>query len=93
MKNAMQLLEAVGQLQDEYIMDAHSDTPKTIIFRKRFLLIAAVVAALLALAGCAMAIHYVWAESPFTSLPRLTGEDIHYEEIDLTITGVSPTYS
>ena len=38
-----------------------------------------------------MANHYVWAESPFTSLPRLAGEDIHYEDIDLTITGVSPT--
>ncbi|MCI5486186.1 MAG: hypothetical protein MR426_14230 [Clostridiales bacterium] len=91
MKNAMQLLEAVGQIQDAYIIDAHSDIPKLASPRKRFLLIAAVVAALLALAGCAMAIHYVWAESPFTSLPRLTGEDIHYEEIELTITGVSPT--
>lgn len=91
MKNAMQLLEAVGQIQDEYIMDAHSDIPKAASPRKRILLIAAVVAALLALAGCAMAIHYVWAESPFTSLPRLTGEDIHYEDIELTISGVSPT--
>ena len=91
MKNAMQLLEAVGQIQDDYIMDAHSEIPKSTSPRKRILLIAAVVTALLALAGCAMAIHYVWAESPFTSLPRLTGEDIHYEDIELTITGVSPT--
>ena len=91
MKNAMQLLEAVGQIQDDYIMDAHSEIPKSASPRKRFLLIAAVIAALLALAGCTMAIHYVWAESPFTSLPRLTGEDIHYDEIELTITGVSPT--
>ena len=91
MKSAMQLLEAVGQIQDDYIMDAHGEIPKSTSPRKRILLIAAVVAALLALAGCAMAIHYVWAESPFTSLPRLTGEDIHYEDIELTITGVSPT--
>ena len=91
MKNAMQLLEAVGQIQDAFIMDAHSDIPKAASPRKRFLLIAAVIAAMLALAGCAMAIHYVWAESPFTSLPRLAGEDIHYEDIELTITGVSPT--
>lgn len=91
MKSAMQLLEAVGQIQDDYIMDAHGEIPKSASPRKRILLIAAVVAALLALAGCAMAIHYVWAESPFTSLPRLAGEDIHYEDIDLTITGVSPT--
>lgn len=72
-------------------MDAHSEIPKSTSPRKRILLTAAVVAALLALAGCAMAIHYVWAESLFTSLPRLTGEDIHYEDIELTITGVSPT--
>lgn len=91
MKNAMQLLEAVEQIQDAYIMDAHSDIPKSASSRKRFILIAAIIAALLALAGCGMVIHYVWAESPFTSLPRLTGEDIHYEDIDLTITGVSPT--
>lgn len=91
MKNAMQLLEAVGQIQDEYIMDAHSDILKAASPRRRILLIAAVIAALLALAGCAMATHYVWAESPFTSLPRLTGEDINYEDIELTISGVSPT--
>lgn len=66
MKSAMQLLEAVGQIQDDYIMDAHSEIPKSASPRKRILLIAAVVAALLALAGCAMAIHYVWAESPFS---------------------------
>ncbi|MGM9548429.1 MAG: hypothetical protein ACI3V5_01085 [Faecousia sp.] len=59
MKRAMQLLEAVGQIQDEYITDAHSEIRKAASPRKRFLLIAAVIAALLALAGCAMAIHYV----------------------------------
>lgn len=91
MKNAMQLLEAVGQLPDEVITDAHSDIPEAASPHKRIFLIAAVVAALLALAGCAMAIHFVWAESPFTSLPKLTGEDIRYEDIELTITGVSPT--
>ena len=29
MKNAMQLLEAVGQIQDDYIMDAHSEIPQS----------------------------------------------------------------
>lgn len=91
MKNAMLLLEAVGQIQDEYIMDAHSDVPKSALSRRKMILIAAIIAALLALVGCGAVIHYVWAESPFTSLPRLTGEDIHYEDIELTITGVSPT--
>lgn len=91
MKNAMQLLEAIGQIQDEYIQDAHSDSRKSVSLRKRAFLVAALIAALLALAGCGAVIHYVWAESPFTSLPRLTGEDIQYEEIDVSIIGVSPT--
>lgn len=91
MKNAMALLEAIGHLPDEYIVDAHSEITRTGFPRRRLLLIAAVIAALLALGGCATVIHYVWAESPFTSLPRLTGEDISYEDIELTVTGVSPT--
>lgn len=91
MKNAMMLLDAIGEIQDGYILDAHSDHTKTAFSRRRLMLIAAVIAALLALAGCGVAIHYVWAESPFTSLPRLSGEDIRYEDIELTVTGVSPT--
>lgn len=57
MKNAMQLLKAIGQIQDEYILDAHSDIPKAALSRKRLLLIAAVAAILLLLAGCAT---YAW---------------------------------
>lgn len=91
MKNAMMLLDAIGEIQDGYILDAHSDHVKASFPRRRIMLIAAVIAALLALAGCGVAIHYVWAESPFTSLPRLSGEDIRYEDIELTVTGVSPT--
>lgn len=57
MKDAMQLLEAIGQIQDGYILDAHSDIPKAALPRKRLLLIAAVAAILLLLAGCAT---YAW---------------------------------
>ena len=57
MKNAMRLLEAIGQIQDEYIMDAHTDIPKLAVSRKRLLLIAAAAAAALVLAGCAA---YAW---------------------------------
>ena len=57
MKNAMKLLEAIGQIQDAYIMDAHSDIPKHAFSRKRLFLIAAAAAAALLLAGCAA---YAW---------------------------------
>lgn len=56
MKNALRLLEAIGQIQDGYIVDAHSDPPKASVSRKRIFLIAAAAAALL-LAGCAA---YAW---------------------------------
>lgn len=57
MKNAMKLLEAIGQIQDEYIMDAHEDVPKRASFRKKLLLIAAAAAAVLLFAGCTA---YAW---------------------------------
>lgn len=91
MKNTMQLLEAMGEIPDSYIMDAHVEQSKTIVFRKKLILVAAVIGALLVLGGCAMAVRYVWAESPFTALPKISGEDISYEDIDLTVTDVSPT--
>ena len=57
MKNAMKLLEAIGQIQEDYIMDAHSDIPRRVFYRKRLFLIAAAAAAALLLAGCAA---YAW---------------------------------
>lgn len=57
MKNAMRLLEAIGRIPDEYILDAHADVPKSSLSFKRIALIAAAAAALLLLAGCAA---YAW---------------------------------
>lgn len=91
MNNAMQLLESMEQIPDTYILDAHAEQSKTAYPRRKRVFVAAVLAAVLALAGCATAIHYVLAESPFTALPKISGEDISYEDIDLTVTDVSPT--
>lgn len=91
MKNPMQLLEAMEKIPDTYILDAHAAPSKSALPRKKLVLVAAVLGALLAFGGCAAAIHYVWAESPFTGLPRLSGEEISSDEIDLTVTDVSPT--
>lgn len=58
---------------------------------KRPLLIAAIIALMLFLMGCATVAYLVWAESPFTSLPLLTGEQIVYDDIQLQVIGASPT--
>lgn len=78
MKNAMKLLDAIGQIQDTYIMDAHSDVSKSAFLRKRFFLIAAIVAVLL-LAGCA-AYAWHWYTAFFTTQRKepLSNSQISY---------------
>lgn len=58
---------------------------------KRPLLIAAIIALMLSLMGCAAVTYLVWAESPFTSLPLLIGEQIAYDDIQIQVIGASPT--
>lgn len=78
MKNAMKLLEAIEKIQDAYIMDAHSDIPKSAFSHKRLLLIAAIVAVLL-LAGCA-AYAWHWYTAFFTTQRKepLSNSQISY---------------
>lgn len=58
----------------------------------RPLLVAAILAGILMLAGCGTVVYkLVMAESPFTSLPLLSGEDIAYDDIEVTVTWASPT--
>lgn len=65
MNNAIKLLEAIGQIQDAYIIEAHADAPKSASPGKRFLLIAAIAAAVLLLAGCG-ALAWHWYSTFFT---------------------------
>ena len=58
---------------------------------KRSLLIAAIIALMLLLMGCAAIVYLVLAESPFTSLPLLSGEQIAYSDIHIQVIGASPT--
>ncbi len=53
--NSLQLLEAMGTIHDRYIAEAHRATPakQTRFATSKLLLIAAVIAAMLVLAGCA----------------------------------------
>ena len=60
-------------------------------FFRRPLLIAAMIAMLLMLVGCGAVIYLTLAEEPWASIPRVEGTDVSREDIQLTITGVSPT--
>lgn len=65
MKNALKLLEAIGKIQDDFILDAHNDLQRSVSSRKKILLIAAIAAVLLLLAGCAVCV-WNWYSSFFT---------------------------
>lgn len=65
MNNALKLLEAIGQIQDADILDAHADIAKPAPSRRKIILIAAATAILLLLAGCA-AYAYHWYAAYFS---------------------------
>lgn len=60
MNNELFLLETIGQIQDNYIVAAHRQQTK--MSGRRYLLIAAIAAVLLLLAGCAFAAWHWYAE-------------------------------
>ena len=79
MNTALKLLDAIGEIQDAYIMDAHADSARISHSRKTLVLIAAIVAAVLILAGCA-AYAWHWYTVYFTQERRqpLSDSQIHY---------------
>lgn len=79
MNTALKLLDAIGEIQDVYIMDAHADSARISHSRKTLVLIAAVVAAVLILAGCA-AYAWHWYTVYFTQERQqpLSDSQIHY---------------
>ena len=64
---------------------------KKILSLRRPVLIAAIIAMLLMLVGCGAVIYLTLAEEPWASIPRVEGTDVSREDIQITITGVSPT--
>ena len=59
---------------------------------RRPVLIAAIIAMLLMLVGCGAVIYLTLAEEPWASIPRVEGTDVSREDIQITITYVSPTH-
>ncbi len=81
MNHAMKLLEAIGQLQDVYILEAHGETPKRILSRKVIVLIAAIIATMLLLGGCA-AYAWHWYTAYFTQSRQAPLSDHQIAYID-----------
>lgn len=79
MKDALGLLHAIGQIQDEYILDAHSEPKERVSSRKKLALLAAIAAALLLLAGCAAFARH-WYVTYFAARRQepLSGSQIDY---------------
>lgn len=65
---------------------------KKILTLRRPILIAAIVAMLLMLVGCGAAIYMILAEEPWASIPRIEGSNVSREDIQISITLVTPTY-
>ena len=59
---SLDLLETIGSIRDKYILEAHSHTtaPKKRIPSKRLILIAAIIALMLLLVGCAAVLLGLW---------------------------------
>lgn len=93
--NGKDLFLGMNYVNAKFVDEAETVTQlkgeSKILTLRKSLLIAAVIALMLFLMGCAAVVYLVWAESPFTSLPLLTGEEIAYDDIHLQIMGASPT--
>lgn len=79
MKKAMQLLIAIGQIKDNDILDAHNSVDVQKKMHRRIVLIAAIVAVLILLAGCAT-FAWHWYATYFTNKRQepLSSEQIEY---------------
>ncbi len=91
MNSPMKLLEAIGQIQDDYILDAHKTAPAS--SHKKLALLAAIAAALLLLAGCA-AFAWNWYAEYFSTKNQkhLSDSQIQYLEEHTQAYGENQTY-
>lgn len=92
--NGKDLLIALGNISHKYYEEAENGTFAEAQKHKTFrhpLLVAAIIALTLLLVGCGAAIYVILAAEPWASIPRVEGTDVPREDIQITITGITPT--
>ena len=93
---AEDLFCGLNHVNAKFIDEAESVTQlhpeKKLISLRRPVLIAALIAMLMMLVGCGAAIYIILAEEPWASIPRVEGAEIPAENIQVSVTYVSPTY-
>lgn len=90
MKNSLLLLHTIGQIQDDYILDAHAPVPRH--SHKKLTLIAAIAAVLL-LVGCTALARNWYAEYFSKKIQKpLTDGQVQYLDAHTQTYGVSQTY-
>lgn len=86
----------MNYVDTEFIVEAETVTQLKSSYKilplRRSVLIAAVIAMLLMLVGCGAAIYIAFANEPWVSIPQVDGTDVPKEDIQITITEVTPSY-
>ena len=94
--NGEDLFRGLNYVNAKYIDEAETVTQlqpeKKILSLRRPVLIAAIIAMLLMLVGCGAAIYMILAEEPWASIPRVEGTDVSREDVQISVTVVTPTY-
>ena len=94
--NGEDLFRGLNYVNVKYIDEAETVTQlnaeKKILSLRRPVLVAAIIGMLLMLVGCGAAIYLILAEEPWASIPRVEGTDVSREEIQISVTLVTPTY-
>lgn len=100
--NGQDLLLSLSHIDRKFIEESEMDmiSEQKLIYKqpqqgrkriRRPMLLAAMIGLLLFLAGCGAVIYLTLAEEPWASIPRLEERDISREDIQITVTSVSPT--
>ena len=94
--NGEDLFRGLNYVNAKFIDEAETVTQlkgeKKILSLRRPVLIAAIIAMLLMLVGCGAAIYMILAEEPWASIPRVEGTDVSREDVQISVTVVTPTY-
>lgn len=88
-----QLLAALGNVDEGYIAEMYEQEkkPHRQLSTRRVWLIAAVIAVMVLMMGCALVFGPVIAESDLFQLPLVTGTDVEQDAIQLTVSDVTAT--